>query len=174
VSVSLLVLCLTAFAMVAIPLSALLAVALPGLDRLVATLPPRHRARLWLGLAALPSVAAALAVGAALLPALGFGHDHCLSHGPHHPHLCPHHLGAAPGIVLVLIALLPSLRLLQSVAALGRGIRLSRDASGTLIPTPKKSKIPRNCVTWVSCTGRFVLCTSRSRKSITLVTLSGH
>jgi Zn-dependent protease with chaperone function len=132
VSVSLVILCLAAFAMVAVLVSGVVGAALPWIDRFAAKLSPRHRARLWLGLAALPSVVAALAVGASFLPAMGIGHDHCLAHGPHHPHLCPHHLGAAPGIVLVFIALVLSARLVHVLASLGRNIQLSRDTSSSL------------------------------------------
>jgi hypothetical protein len=132
VSVSLVVLCLAAFAMVAGLVSGAVGLALPGLERLAAHLSPRHRARLWLGLAALPTIIGVLAVGASFLPAVGIGHDHCLAHGSHHPHLCPHHLGDDPGIVLVFIALLLSARVVYVLTAFGRGLRLSRDTSNTL------------------------------------------
>lgn len=131
-SPTLIILCLAAFAMVAALVSGVVGATLSWLDRFAVKLSPRHRARLWLGLAALPSLIAVLAVGASFLPAMGIGHDHCLAHGPHHPHLCPHHLGAAPGIVLVFIALILSLRLLHVLTAVGRNIRLSRDTSCSL------------------------------------------
>ena len=122
-SLTLVVLCLAAFAMVAVLVSGVVGGSLQWVDRFAAKLSPRHRARLWLGLAGLPALAAALAVGASFLPAMGIGHDHCLAHGPHHPHLCPHHLGAAPGIVVVCIALMLSMRLVQRAA---RRIRAAR------------------------------------------------
>lgn len=129
---TLVVLCLAAFAMVAVVVSGFVEVARPFVDRVAAKLSPRHRARFWIGLAAVPSLIGLLAVGASFLPAMGIGHDHCLAHDPHHPHLCPHHLGGAPGIVLVFIALLFSLRAVHLLIAFGRGVRLSRKTSGTL------------------------------------------
>lgn len=131
-SMSLIVLCLAAFAMVAVLVSGIVELTLPYLDRFAAQLSPRHRARLWLGLAGLPSLLAMLAVGASFLPAMGIGHDHCLAHAPHHPHLCPHHLGDAPGVALVFIALLLAVRLVQVLAELGRGLLSSRETSHNL------------------------------------------
>lgn len=131
-SAALAILCLSAFAMVAVLVSGLVHAAMPWLDRLAALLTPRHRVRLWLGLAALPSVVALVAVGASFLPAIGIGHDHCLAHGPHHPHLCPHHLGSAPGVVLVFIAVLVVVQMVRVLVELARGLRLSRDTSGVL------------------------------------------
>lgn len=132
---SLCVLCLVAFAIVAVSVSGVLRLGLPWWDSYAAHLPPRHRVRLWLGLAALPAIVGVLAVIASFLPALGIGHDHCLAHGSHHPHLCPHHLARAPGIWLVSIAVLLGAQLLQAVAAFGRGAILSRHASVTLAQT---------------------------------------
>lgn len=129
---SLLVLCAAAFTMVALLVSGLARAALPSLDRLAPALSPRHRARLWIGLAALPSILGLLAVGAAFLPALGVGLDHCPAHGPHHPHLCPHHLGRAPGLALVAVALLAGLRAAHALASCFRGVRLSHDTSAAL------------------------------------------
>jgi len=130
--VSLVVLCLAAFTMVALVVSVLVGATLSWLDRIAAKLSPRHRVRWWLVLAALPWIVAVLAVGASFFPAIGVGHDHCLAHGSHHPHLCPHHRGEAPGIVLVVIALLLCTRTAQLLVALGRGIRRSRDTLGSL------------------------------------------
>lgn len=131
-SASLVVLCFAAFAIAAAAVSGLVGAMMVVLDRLAARLSARNRARFWLSIAALPTVVAALAIGTSFLPAVGIGHDHCLAHGPHHPHLCPHHIGGAPGIVLVLIALLLGVRLLQATAALIRGLWLSSDTSSTL------------------------------------------
>lgn len=131
-SVNLVVLCLAAFALVALPVSAVVEASLPLVDRFAAKLAPRHRARLWLGLAGLPWLVAVLSVGASFLPAMGIGHDHCLAHAPHHPHLCPNHLGVAPGLVLVVVALVSSLRLLHTLASLLRNVRLGEDTSESL------------------------------------------
>lgn len=131
-STSLVVLCLAAFVIVAVLVSSIVAATLPAIDRLAAKLSARHRARLWLGLAALPSFVALVAVGASLLPAAGIGHDHCIAHAPHHPHLCPHHLCVAPGIVLVGLAAFGTARLVHALVTLVRVARLSRDASSSL------------------------------------------
>jgi hypothetical protein len=129
---ALVILCVAAFAMAAVPLSGVAHIALPWLDRLAMRIAPRHRVRLWLGVAALPTLVGLLAVTASFLPAVGIGHDHCLAHGPHHPHLCPHHMGAAPGIALVLIAVLLAERVAHVLAELIRSLHLSRATSGTL------------------------------------------
>jgi hypothetical protein len=129
---SLFVLCLAAFAMVALLSSIATGAVLPGFDRLALAMTPRRRARLWLALAALPGAAAALAVLVSLLPALGFGSDHCLEHGAHHPHLCPHHVGAAPGIVLVAVAVLAVARAMHVAFGFVRALRLSYATSRAL------------------------------------------
>jgi Zn-dependent protease with chaperone function len=54
---------------------------------------------------------------AAVLASLGVGFDHCLTHDPHHPHLCPTHASAAPGLVLLGSAAFIALRL--ALAAFG-------------------------------------------------------
>lgn len=132
-SLDLLVLCLAAVALVAAATSILVGLALPGLDRLAARVPPRHRAWLWLGAAALPAAVGLLAVVVALLPALGLGHDHCLAHGPHHPHLCPHHAGAGPGLALVVVAGLLAARAVFVSARLLRDLRAGRAAASALL-----------------------------------------
>lgn len=131
-SVSLVILCLAAFAIMAMLVSGLVGAALPLLDRLALSIAPRHRVRLWLGLSALPSAVGILAVTVSFLPVLGIGQDHCLVHGPHHPHLCPHHVGSAPGIVLVVVAGLITIRMAQVLGELARWLRLSRDTSRSL------------------------------------------
>ena len=131
-SASLVILGLAAFALLAVLTSGFVGATLPLLDRLALSIAPRHRARLWLGLSAVPSAVGLLAVTVSFLPAMGIGQDHCLAHGPHHPHLCPHHIGSAPGIVLVLVAGLSAIRVVQVLVELVRGLRLSRDTSGSL------------------------------------------
>lgn len=114
------VLCAAAFTFVALTVSMLAWMGLAWLDGLGRQLGFRARARLWLGVAAAPGLAGLLAVGAAFLPALGIGHDHCLNHGPHHPHLCPHHLAVSPGLGLSALALLAGLRLALSAGRVAR------------------------------------------------------
>lgn len=131
-NVALAILCLAAFAIVTVLVSWLVAAALPIVDRVATFISPRHRVRLWLSLAALPAVAGALAVTASFLPALGIGHDHCVGHAVQHPHLCPHHTGEAPGLVLLFIAGLMTLRVVHAIVELLSGLRLSRDTSASL------------------------------------------
>ncbi len=126
------ILCLGAFAIVAALVSGLVRVTLPLLDRVAWRLPPRHRARLWLALSGLPLAVGLLAVTVSFLPALGIGHDHCMVHEPHHPHLCPTHFGSAPGIVVFFIAGLMGLRMLHAVVEFARDLRLSRHTSRSL------------------------------------------
>lgn len=132
-SADLLVLCAAAFSLVAVLVSGLVGMTLSGLDRLSGLLPPRHRARLWLWLAASPVIAAGLAILVALFPALGIGLDHCVVHGSHHPHLCPHHGSSPPGVPLLLLALLLGARLLQVFAAFARALFLSQGTSHGLV-----------------------------------------
>lgn len=131
-TVDLLVLCLAAFTLAAALLSALLGLALPLLDELASRVTPRNRVRLWLGVAALPSVVGALAVQVSLLPAIGIGHDHCLDHGLHHPHLCPHHLQTGPGVLLSALSVLTALRLARAGVQAARTVHLSHATSRAL------------------------------------------
>lgn len=130
--VTLPVLLLSAYGLVAAGISAVMWLALPMLDRVVATLPPRHRVRAWLGAAALPAVLGAGVVVVTLLPAFGLGSDHCLAHDPHHPHLCPHHASGWPSWILVAVAAWVLLRFLATVGRLARTTWLGRDAARTL------------------------------------------
>lgn len=129
---TLLILGAAAFALVAVLTSGISHAALPWLDRWARSIAPRHRVRLWLAVAALPSLVGLLALTVSFLPAMGIGDDHCLAHGPHHPHLCPNHVGAAPGILLILIALLLVVRGVYVLTKLLRVLYLSRDTSRTL------------------------------------------
>jgi Zn-dependent protease with chaperone function len=54
-------------------------------------LAPRAQIAFWMLIAVMPWVLGLAALVAALLPSFGFGADHCLVHGAHHPHLCLHH-----------------------------------------------------------------------------------
>ncbi len=104
---SLIILCLASLGTLGVAASLATHLALPRLDRLVRRFAARHRACVWLSLAAMPAALGLLALLAALLPAFGLGVDHCLGHGvgpSHHPHLCPSHSAATPGPILVLVA----------------------------------------------------------------------
>lgn len=135
-NVQLLVLCLSGFALVAVAVSALLYLGLPFFDRLASDLQERHRVALWFGLAALPTAIGFFSIVASFFPAWGLSHDHCLSHGPHHPHLCPDHLGGAPGLILFFIAggvglrvALSSLKVARLAYASRQTARILRDGS---------------------------------------------
>ncbi|ACY16884.1 M48 family metalloprotease [Haliangium ochraceum] len=123
-NLSLAVMCLAALGVVAALSSLATALALPRIDRIAAALTPRARVRMWLGLAALPALAAAVAVAATLLPAVGVGSDHCLEHGLHHPHLCPHHLDSAPALGVSVLAALVLLALGYRLLGFARGLWL--------------------------------------------------
>ena len=125
---ALVVLCTASVAIVATLASAVLKLGLPWLDRLALKLLPRQRARFWLAMAALPAALGALALAVSLLPALGVGHDHCLAHGPHHPHLCPHHYEGFPSVWLGLAA---ALVLAQTLLAAWHAVRVLRLSSRT-------------------------------------------
>ena len=129
---SLLVLCLAAFAIVAASVSAITGIALRWIDTATAGLAPRHRARAWMWIAALPAAAGTVTVLATLLPALGFGSDHCLVHDLHHPHLCPHHLLETPGIALIGLAVLVVARCTFLIARLAGVALLSSTTARTL------------------------------------------
>ena len=127
----LVVLCLAAFAISASLVSVLCRAALPSLDRLASRLAPRHRVRLWLAVLAAPAAVGLFAVVISFLPAVGVGRDHCLSHAPHHPHLCPHHMGGVPGIALVALAVVVVVRVLKAIAMFLRGLLVCRATART-------------------------------------------
>lgn len=107
----LLVLCLAAFALVASMTSLGIELILPRLQDLAARLAPRPRVRLWIGVILLPLTVGLLSVVVSFLPLLGVGTDHCLAHGPHHPHLCYRHMTGTPGVLLHLVAVVCLVRL---------------------------------------------------------------
>jgi hypothetical protein len=74
---------------------------LTHLDRVSWKLAPRHRSQFWILIGSLPASLGLIVILATLLPAFGFGYDHCLIHDPHHPHLCPHHLSVSPGLIVI-------------------------------------------------------------------------
>lgn len=108
---TLLVLCLAALAVIAPTTSVIVGLSVPMLDHFSARLPARMATRLWLGLALVPWLVAIIALGAALLPALGLSPDHCLAHGDHHLHLCPYHPSGSPSAALLVLAGLVPARL---------------------------------------------------------------
>ncbi len=130
-STTLMVLCAATAALIAIATSSVVAVSLPLLDRIGERLRPRDRARMWLGVGALPLALGTLVVTATLLPAWSFGADHCLSHDLYHHaashvHVCPHHGNYAGGPVMVGLALLVGLSGLVGFVAFVRSASLSR------------------------------------------------
>lgn len=138
-SATLFILCLAALCMTALIVSLAIGTLLSGFDWVARWVAPRHRVRLWLFLSAAPIVIGLVAVAAALLPVLGFGHDHCLAHGGHHPHLCPHHVGGAPGIALLLVAGMLVIRGVSAGVELLRGLRLSGATSRALVEASELS-----------------------------------
>ncbi|MEO1332846.1 MAG: M56 family metallopeptidase [Myxococcota bacterium] len=109
---------------------------LPQLDRFACLLGARARTRFWLCIAALPSALGLFALTLSFLPSFGVGHDHCRSHGKHHPHLCPIHGDATPSLLLVVVAMTSMLyfvclvvRMLRTARLAAETSRLLRDAS---------------------------------------------
>ncbi|MEE4381983.1 MAG: M48 family metalloprotease [Pseudomonadales bacterium] len=103
---------------------------LNGIERAGAE--PRLRGRRVLVVAALPLLAA-MGVGGSMLmvivgKAAGWIDDHCLEHGPGHPHLCLHHLPALalnPGLWLPQAAALIAL-LIGQLRAVGQEVSVGR------------------------------------------------
>lgn len=129
---ALVVMCLAALGLVAAATSILTAVTLPIADRVTGLLARRARTRVWSWVAVLPALLGATVVVATLLPAIGIGSDHCLLHGPHHPHLCPDHLAGMPGALLIGLAALVAARLLFGVIAFVHGVVVSLRTQRTL------------------------------------------
>jgi len=166
--------CLAAFAVVALLASTALGLLLPIWDRVSLALPGSRRVHFWMALAALPGALALFTVGVSFLPALGIGHDHCLTHGPHHPHLCPHHLAEVPGAVLVVLALALAVRGGYLMADFVRSVRLGYATSRALSEASEVSGDV--CVFGSSQPNAFVLGTFRSRihASRGLMALGNH
>ena len=130
---NLVLLCLAAFALVGTLVSAVVFSLLPVCERIASGLSSRGAARLWWVLSALPAVFGLLTVSVSLFPALGIGHDHCLAHEPHHPHLCPRHLGQMPGTLLVAAAAFLVLRIFYVALRLTRDLTLMVRTSDALL-----------------------------------------
>lgn len=124
-SLHLVVLCLSGFGVVAATTSGAVSLALPLFDRLATHLRERDRVALFFGLSVLPVAIGAFSILASFFPAWGLVRDHCLNHGPHHPHLCPDHLGSSPGLPLTVIALLVAARIVASFVQLVRSASIS-------------------------------------------------
>lgn len=124
-------LCMGALAMVCFAASALIGLAWTASARWRAGMSARAESRLLLAAALAPGVVGLAALGAALLPSLGWLPDHCLAHAPHHPHLCVDHAaGHATGALslplLALAGLLAGRWLWAGTLAGYRLIRLAR------------------------------------------------
>lgn len=117
---TLVVLCLAAFAIVTYCISAGVGLALAGLEVRLDRLSAAARARVYLSAALFPLLASAAILTAALAPSFGWIADHCgAAAAPHlHPHICAAHQGAVwPGLPLLLLAFAVSVRFL--VATIG-------------------------------------------------------
>lgn len=119
---SLIVLCATAAALIALATSAAAGLSLLPLRRALDAMAPAAHARVVLLLALLPALASAAIMTAALAPAFGWIADHCLPGGdPHaHPHICAHHVGGWPALPLLAIAAAFGARVAGSLCALAR------------------------------------------------------
>jgi Zn-dependent protease with chaperone function len=111
-TLSLVLLCIAAAALVAFGTSALSGLGLAAFGRQLAARSPAAQARVLLALAVLPLAASTAVMTAALAPSLGFIADHCLSgvdlHG--HPHICGHHEEVFPALPILFFAGLLVLR----------------------------------------------------------------
>lgn len=125
---SLLVFCAAAFGLMAAMTSAVSGLCLKLLDRAAASIVPRQRVHLWVAVSAAPAIVGGVALLAALCQGAGFGVDHCAAHGPHHPHICPHHVAATPSLLVTALACLVGLRIVGALVAL---VLSSRRASAT-------------------------------------------
>lgn len=129
-TLSLVVLCVAACAIVAFSTSALLGGGLATFSTRLDNLTPAAQARLLLGIAVLPALACAAVMTAALAPTFGWILDHCTtSLDPHtHPHICADHQGSTlPAVTLVALGA----SLLGRVAT--AGVRVMRGAVSALL-----------------------------------------
>jgi len=133
-NIHLVVLCLAGFGLVAWLVSVGVRLALPLFDAVGRRIRQHHRVWLWLGLALLPLAMGATAVIVSFFPAWGLAPDHCLGHGQHHPHLCPHHLafGDKPGLLLSFVAAAVVGQTLYGLYAFVRAAFLSARTARTL------------------------------------------
>jgi Zn-dependent protease with chaperone function len=126
-SLSLIVLCMAAAAVVTFATSALVALALRALREPLSRLTKAAEARVLLGAALLPLIVGAAVMPAALAPSFGWIADHCESTRDEHdhPHICAaHHVETLPSWALITLA---SVMLARASARAGR---IGRDALG--------------------------------------------
>jgi len=83
---ALVVMCVAAFGLVSVGVSLLVGVSMPLCERLRRSLSPHQQVWFWSALGMAPAGLGGLAVIASVVSAWG-GYDHCVGHGPHHPHL---------------------------------------------------------------------------------------
>lgn len=141
-------LCIGAFATVAIATSALTGALWAASGRWRARLSPRAESRLVLAAIVAPGFLGLAALSTALLPSLGWLPDHCMEHATHHPHLCVQHAAGLPSLPLLALAGLLAgrciwawahaarawLQMTRTAHALGAGAR-TRDGM-CLLPAP--------------------------------------
>jgi hypothetical protein len=101
---ALMILCVGAFAAVALATSALVGVAWSASLRWRVRLSARAESRLLLAAALAPGFVAMTALCVSFVPSLGWLPDHCLGHAPHHPHLCTRHATESPALALMALA----------------------------------------------------------------------
>ena len=120
-------LCMAALATVCFATSAVAGVAWTASARWRARLSARAESRLLLAVVLAPGFVGMAALGAALLPSLGWLPDHCLTHAPHHPHLCLEHAAGLPSLPLLLLSGLLAGRWAWALARAGHQLlRLAR------------------------------------------------
>lgn len=134
------ILCVAAFAAIALATSVGVGVSLRLFESAIDRLAANAKARLCLVASLLPFAVAAVVMTAALAPSFGWIADHC-GPGPNlhgHPHICGHHVAGLPAVSLVVLAALLAVRLGVTSAyrvyalALARWTRQRLDAVAVL------------------------------------------
>ena len=125
-TLSLVVLCFAAVALIAWAVSAVVGLGLRVFNARVLRLEPSAQARVYLLASVLPAFFATIVLVAALAPSFGWIADHCVSLGdPHsdHPHMCvDHHVAALPSATVTALAGLFALRLAISLLVRVRAV----------------------------------------------------
>jgi Zn-dependent protease with chaperone function len=123
-TLSLLLLCAAASAVIAFSTSAMVGAGLAAFRHKWVALTPAAEARVLLGAALLPMLTCVATMAAALAPSFGWIVDHCapISDGHLHPHICmAHHVSGIPAGTVMIVAGLFLVRLWTSWARLLRG-----------------------------------------------------
>ena len=122
------ILFLAGFALVAYAASAVVGLARPALEHWLEARAPAAQARVLLSATLLPGLLAGTVLVAALAPSFGWIADHCDVHGDvhTHPHICAHHVAVWPSTQLTCLALFMVLRFAIAVGSRVHAVLLGR------------------------------------------------